>query len=234
MNILILNGGKSLRMGGNHKCLTIVNKKTIFQHELDWLNKYFIRYQLLVSLGRNKDLEPFFDKMKVKYICEKKQLFDGGAIKIAFNEFNKTGNREDPLFAINGDLIPLFNPCILIENGLKRLKNNKKLFGIIVIIPFQSHLGILKTEGNREFEKISSFNEKPIFSDLFSSCGIYLFSNKVRDVLPDVGGIASKVITKHYDRFETYKISSNEWVALETQKDILEAERLLLEKKGIN
>ena len=228
MNVLILNGGRSLRMGGESKCLSFVNGKTIFEHEVDFLDENLATYNLLVSTGSNKEVVNYCMNKQVEYFVEDVPLGDGGAIRKAMERFQEEDPNDSFLFVMNGDIITTINLKNLVVKGKERLKRNKDLLGIIVVVPFQSHLGIMDCLLNgTNFSQIKSFKEKPIFKEKYSSCGMYLLNNKIIDIIPEKGGFANEVISKHYDKFESWIVSSEEWIAVETKKDMIKAELLV-------
>ena len=227
MNVLILNGGRSLRMGGESKCLAVVNGKTIFQHEIEFLNKNLGQYDLLVSTGNNEEIANYCKTNHVEYFTEDVPLGDGGAIKMAMKKIREKEASISFLLVMNGDIITKINLEKLVSQGKERLIENTELYGIIVVIPYRSHLGVMECTNNTGFSPIKSFKEKPIFPQFYSSCGMYLLNTNAIDIIQDAGGFANEVISNYYDKFECWIVSSEEWVAVETKKDLLTAEFLV-------
>jgi len=239
MKALILVGGKSERMGGYPKCLSFVNGKTVFERQIEWLRKGgFSPSDVLVSYGNRKEVYSYARRM-----VDEQNLFpdpegvsigDAGAIRLAIE---KCSSMDEILISMNGDILPLFD----IQSFLDYCKfceraYSKEFLGMIVVKPFKSHLGIVRLCSSGAFvpAKIISFEEKPVLDDLWCSCGIYVFflSHKdiIEEIIPESGDFARGVLNRYYNRFIPYLIGEDEWIAIETVKDIKVAEELLGEK----
>jgi len=231
VNILILAGGKSLRMDGFPKCLTLVKGRTIMEWELDWISeiKKYIN-KVIISCGYNKEVFEYIQEIKKRYsynitsfFDDNKPLGDAGAIKKAFNYCKNS----EILLSMNGDTISLFSLKQIFDNIDVLKKGN--YFGIIVCKPCKVPWGLLSVsrEVNKNIYEISSFKEKPIleFNSCFSknsfyiSCGIYILMKKMYRLLPVSGDFAKDVLQYNYDKFLMYLINEDEWYAIETLKD---------------
>jgi|GEM_PF-2305923 len=236
MKVLILAGGKSERMGGYPKCLSFINGKTVFERQIEWLKKVGFTFDdILVSYGNRKEVYDY-----TRWVINEKNLFpdpegiplgDAGAIKLALERCNK---EDEILIVLNGDVLPMFDISLFLDCCIylkKVFVDREKLVGSIVIKPFRSHLGIVRIEEcSGGLTRITSFEEKPIIEDIWCSCGIYTFflddKCTIKSILPDKGDFARDVLSQNFDRFIPYLIKENEWMAIETIKDIRVAEEL--------
>jgi NDP-sugar pyrophosphorylase family protein len=242
MKALILAGGKSERMGGYPKCLSFVNGKTVFERQIEWLKKGGLSFDdILVSYGNRKEVYDY-----ARRVINEKNLFpdpegitvgDAGVIKLALERCNK---EDEILISMNGDVLPMFDINLLLDCCIHRKKvfvDREKIVGSIVIKPFKSHLGIVRIkEEDENFIKITSFEEKPIIEDIWCSCGIYIFfldgKDIIKSILPDKGDFARDVLSQNFSRFVSHLIKENEWMAIETIKDIRVAEELTEEDRN--
>jgi len=150
---------------------------------------------------------------------EYKNLGDAGAIKTAIELY-----RPQYFFVINGDLFTIFdlNKFFMF---CEKISTREDVWGVIIIKKFRSHLGILQLEERENMLFIKSFEEKPLFENFYSSCGMYfLFPERNR-----ISGFdfAKDYLSVSYKNFAPYVIQENQWFAIETLKDKEQVEKFL-------
>jgi len=225
MKALILAGGKAERMGGYPKPLTFIDGYTIFERQIVWLKQGgFEIKDILVASGNRKDI---YDYTK-RFVSEENIFKDGeapigdaGAIKKAIDKYGKN-NRY---LVLNGDLLLLFKLDIFLEY-CKSISN--EYVGAVVVKKMKSRYGVFELSGDGA--NILSFKEKPEIG--IGSCGVYFLRSAIYELLPYKGGFAANVLNKYYKKFCLYVIKENEWVPIETKKDINIANKLSQNRKG--
>jgi len=223
MKVLILAGGKAERMGGYPKPLTFVDGYTIFERQINWLKDGGIRPKnILVAYGERQEIYRY-----VKRFIPVNNLFsdggqpigDAGAIRRGIKKYGS----DNQYLVLNGDILPFFKikPFIEFCETIKQIYH-----GVIVAKKMKSRYGIFNA--SESSGSITLFKEKPEIG--LGSCGIYFLKSPIYKFLPQMGGFAKNVLTKHYKKFCIYIIPENDWIPVETQKDIFLAEKLLRSK----
>jgi NDP-sugar pyrophosphorylase family protein len=91
----------------------------------------------------------------------------------------------------------------------------------LVVVPLRSPYGIVEFD---EAFQVLGFREKPILPH-WVNAGIYVFSRKIHDMLPDIGDHETETFPKLSPKeFLVYK-SEDYWRGVDTVKDLTEAER---------
>jgi D-glycero-alpha-D-manno-heptose 1-phosphate guanylyltransferase len=212
MDAIILAGGKGNRMEYDlPKPLVQVKGKAILAHQLDYLAKFKEIDRIILSLGHRADeIINFIKKnyadyrMPIEFSVEKEPMGTGGAIKLALKNLAKS----EFVLVLNCDDITNIN---ISELALR--KENT-----ICIAHPRLPFGLVEEKNG-----YAVFKEKPILKE-WVSIGWYLFNkNELLEILPGKGSL-------EYDVFPKLKLRIFRhlgfWIALNTQKDILEFEDL--------
>lgn len=232
LNVVILAGGRNLRMDGNPKCMTFINGKTIAHRQIEWVRRNLHRLHNLdakriAMVGGNKELIPFFEELGEGILCieEETPLGDAGAIRLALDMCK---NNYDTII-INGDTVFTFEFKPLYESFCESVLKNPKYLGCVVVQPFVSHLGVIQIHGlvGDRVVHIDSFQEKPVLGNYWTSCGIYILRPSVLRFVPQKGDFAKDVLARNFDNFVAYQIRDYEWCAVESKKDIDRAIQVL-------
>jgi len=225
MKALILAGGQAERMGGYSKPLVFVAGYTILERAIAWLKEGgFEPEDILLAYGDRRELQMYAKRfVPVENLLDDggKPLGDGGAIRRAMEEYGIDSN----YLVMNGDVLPLFGARAFIR-FCKSLSS--EYIGAVVAKKMRSRYGLFELSENGSI--ILSLKEKPEIG--LGSCGIYFLRGATYELLPHEGGFAAAVLTEHYGRFCPYVIQDDEWVAVETVKDVVLAERLLHDRGG--
>jgi len=153
----------------------------------------------------------------VGYVVEDEPLGTGGALKNAMHLLNK----EEAFIVINGDVLTNLNPIELI----KVLRDD--VVGAIAVIPLPSPYGIVNFD-NVTF-KISEFREKPRLFDYWINAGVYAFTPKVFDYLPQQGDLEKTTFPELASQglLKAVPFNECEWISIDTHKDLEEAAKLI-------
>jgi len=229
IKVLILDGGKSLRMGGKPKCLTFVGGKTVLTRQLDWLSKYGIqKSSVVISVGVNKELVDVCHTLGLKCFSESTPLGDGGAIRYTVEKYI---SKEDCLLVLNGDLLLNFDLQSFLSEAY--LLKDKNLVGIVAATQIRLQVGVLSPGAvyneSTTTRKLVRFVEKPILHDMFCSCGVYLLSSRVKECITSENPVdfARDVIQQNIEKFGVHVVDVTQWFPVETEKDVLLARDLV-------
>ena len=145
------------------------------------------------------------------YIKEEEPLGTGGAIKNAEGLLKN----EEGFFVLNGD--------ILTNIDIKRIVVERGFIGSIALVPLKSPYGIVEIEK----DEIKNFVEKPQLKDYWINAGIYYFSSKIFNYLPEKGDIEKSVFPEliKKEKLKGTKFENVIWKSIDTHKDIEEAEK---------
>lgn len=215
MQLLILCGGKGKRLRPITeeipKCLLKVNNKPIIQYQIDFFKKNGIN-DIILCTGYRHDMfeESYPDLIKSR---ETKELGTAGAIK------NAEKHIKEDFIVTNGDNIFSFNFQKMQEMFFK-IKN-----------PLMSLTQLISTYGviDVENERVVRFREKPVL-DLWINAGITVFTKESLDYFPKKGMLEYDVYPKLIKdkKLFAFKMQENSfWMAIDTEKDIENAEKML-------
>lgn len=211
MEAIILAGGKGNRMEDVlPKPLVHVKDKVILAYQLDYLLNSKKIEKIILSLGYKADeiveyVKTNYPDYPIDFVIESEPLGTAGAFKSA-------------LLKTDSDFILGLNCDDITDIDLESLKkcNDNTICVAHPRLPF----GLIK-----EKDGYAIFEEKPMLAD-WVSCGWYLF--KREDLLPvllDKGSL-------EYDVFPQLKLKLYKhegfWQPLNSKKDILEFENLIL------
>ena len=218
MELLILCGGLGKRLRPftleTAKCLIPVLKKPVIEYQLDFFKRHGIKDIVLCAGYKNEMFEEKYPDLI--HSVEKSPLGTAGAIKNA--EKHITGD----FIVTNGDNIFSFN----------FQKMQKKFFDVrnttLALARLVSPYGVIDVDN----ERIVQFREKPVLN-LWINAGITIFNQDSLDYFPDKGMIETDVypkLVKNRKLFAFKMRESSFWTAIDTQKDIENAEKILLKR----
>jgi len=226
MKALILAGGlgKRLRPYTEEipKPLVPVGGKPILVHQIEWLKRYGVR-EIVLAVGYRK--EKILNEVgsgrrlgvKVSYVVEEEPLGTAGAIKNAESILRN----EEVFFVLNGDIITNIN----LDKLLEVLSHD--ILGALSLVPLPSPYGIIKYDNTTG--KILQFVEKPTLEDYWINAGVYCFKPDIFDFLPEKGDIekTSFPLLAKEGKLVAVPFRDVIWKAIDTHKDLEEAEKLL-------
>ena len=229
MKALILAGGKGLRLrpltDDKPKPLVPVAGKPIAEWQLDWLRaKVHLEKVVFLCGWKWERLKEHFGSeyhgVEVDYSVEETPLGTGGAFRKAIVE---KGIGDEEVAMLNGDII-----TDLELGDMVAAHRSAKPSPVVtlLLVPYKSRFGIVNID-KKNF--VRSFEEKPVFPDVWINGGIY-FGNakKLLGGLPAKGDIeretfpmlaaSGRVMAYPYKGF---------WSLVDSIKDIQEVEKEL-------
>lgn len=217
MKAVILAGGEGKRLrpltDSVPKPLVMINGKAIIDWQIDSLMKLGVNEFVVLGGYKNGELQAHFSKhhAKATILVEEKPLGTAGAIKAAA----KAIGGED-FIVMNGDIMTDLDLTPMLSGG-------EGILAKIALVPMVSPYGVVKTFG----DKVTGFEEKPMLRDVYINAGIYWLSNKVLDMMPEVGSIEKDVFPKLAAEgklgFFRFQIHNRFWKSIDTIKDYEEA-----------
>ncbi len=216
---VLLVGGKALRLRPYTedipKCMVKIEEKPLIEWIFEWLKDNGIEN---VVLGVDYKKEIIMDYIKdgnrfglnVKYNIHSGAQDTGDAFRLAIENCNV---QDEHFLAMNGDELT----DISLKN-LFRFHIEHSPIVTIVTAPLKSPFGIVDINENNTIVK---FKEKPILGDRFVSAGIYIFSQKIRDYLPEKGRLEETTFVKLAEegKLKAFKYFGF-WSTLNTPKDL--------------
>lgn len=225
---VVLAGGAGSRLypltNDRPKPMVELLGKPILQWVIEWLRHNGIS-EIVLGVAYHKEavVDYFKDgsslRVKIKYSVHSVDGETGEGFRLAISR-----HVTDDLFvAVNGDEITNFNLGGLISYHIK----NDPVATIAVAHP-RSPFGVINAD---EDGLVSSFVEKPLISSLLVSSGVYSFSSRIMDYLPEKGPIEKIVfpLLAREKLLRAYAIDGI-WLTINTMKDLKLAERTLEER----
>ena len=228
MKALILAGGFGKRLrpltSERPKPMIEVGGKPILVWQLELLRRHGIK-DVVITISHLKEVIireiGSGNKYGVNaiYVVEDEPLGTGGAIKNAESVLKD----EEKFVVLNGDILTDLNVskmCELTDNSV---------VGTIALVPLPSPYGIVVYDKSTSL--IKEFKEKPKLLDYFINAGVYCFTNRIFNYLPNSGNIekltfptlAQKGLLKAAPFTEAF------WKSIDTFKDIEEVNKYLSE-----
>ena len=216
MQLLILCGGKGKRLKPLTeevpKPLLEVYDRPIIQYQIDFFNRHGIKDIILCTGIKQEMFEERYGELTQCH--EQNELGTAGAIKNAEKFIN------DDFIVTNGDNIFSFN-FQKMEKMFFDVKNP-----LMALTQLVSPYGVIDVENDR----IAQFKEKPVLN-LWINAGITIFTQESLDYFPKIGMIEYDVYPKLVKdkKLFGFKMRENSfWVAIDTEKDIESAKKMLL------
>ena len=224
---LVLAGGKGERLrpltSDRPKPMVPVNDKPILQHHLEWLRENGVTDAVLLCGYKHEAIHHHFGDghrfgLRIRYSIEDEPLGRGGAFKQGFGQ---APEEERFVIGTNGDN--------LTDQPLAPLIRSHRRSGAVATVmlsPLRSPYGIVRLRGSR----ILGFDEKPLLP-YWVNAGVYVLDREFFSMLPDVGDHETTVFPElaASGRLYGYK-SSAFWKAIDTVKDVTEAEAHLADQ----
>jgi mannose-1-phosphate guanylyltransferase len=222
---VILAGGAGLRLrpltNSQPKVMVRVLNKPILQWVIEWLKHCGIRRVILgVAYCKEAVMDYFGDGaelgVEINYSVHSVDGETGEGFNLAINRFVE----DDVFVAMNGDEITNLNLKDMVDHHC----NHGTLATIAVTCP-RSPFGVVTIQ---EDGLIAAFEEKPLIPSLLVNMGVYVFSQSVKEYLPEKGRIeeitfpslAKKKLLGSY-------IVKNTWMTVNTAKDLKLTEDIL-------
>jgi len=218
MELLILCGGLGKRLRPftleTPKPLIPVLNKPVIEYQLDFFKRHGIKDIVLCTGYKNEIFQEKYPDLI--HSVEKSPLGTAGAIK------NAEKHITEDFVVTNGDNVFSFN----------FQKMQKKFFDVrnptLALAQLVSPYGIIDVES----ERIVQFREKPILN-LWINAGITIFNQDSLDYFPDKGMIEIDVYPKLVKdrKLFAFKMEPGAfWTAIDTPKDVENAEKILLKR----
>jgi mannose-1-phosphate guanylyltransferase len=214
------------------KPLVKVAGKPVLFYQLEWLKYYGINeVVILAGYLKEKIIESVGSGSKfglsITYVVEDEPMGTGGALYNARHVISK----NDRVIVVNGDILTDLDPRKLLD----RLSTDSELVAVIASVPLRSPYGILDIDEPHGL--IVGFREKPVLSDYWINAGVYAFTSKVVDYLPEKGDIEKTTFPELAERSllgaVKYQTPPYYWRSIDTHKDLEEAAKELEERGGL-
>jgi len=216
MKAIILAGGFGKRLrpltDDKPKPLVEIANRPIIEWQVLWLKKMGIK-TFVVLEGYKKEalinwLTDNESRLGVRFIhiTENEPLGTGGAI------YKAKEIVDEKFIVINGDIITNIDVSKLsCENAV----------ATISLVPLRSPYGVVETSD----DKISKFVEKPILKDFWINAGIYLFTSKIFEYLPEKGDMEKTTFPQLASKglLKGMKFENAYWRSIDSIKDVEEA-----------
>jgi len=230
MYAITIAGGEGQRLRpyteDRPKPMVPVGGKPILEHQVDWLRENGVTHVVIACGYLHEVIEDYFGDgsafgIRMSYSTEETPLGRGGALKQAYRQIP----RDEPfVIATNGDNIntqPL-------APMLRRHKRTGAA-ATLLLTQLRSPYGIARMRGSR----ILGFLEKPLLPHWLSA-GVYVLSREFFEGLPDVGDHEDVLFPRLAAEGRLLGFKSHAyWKAIDTVKDLKEAEQALVELGGV-
>lgn len=221
MKAVILAGGYGKRLkpltDERPKPMIEVRNAPIIEWQIRWLKRFGVS-EIIICVGYMKErIIKYIGSgnklgVKVGYAVEDDPLGTGGALKNAQSLLSG----QSGFFLVNGDILTELDPNKLHDRPSQG----------IALVQLRSPFGVVEMDGQ---ERVTGFVEKPQIPDRWINAGVYYFTQKVFDYLPDSGNIevtALPALAKNGE-LRAVKYEHIFWRSIDSHKDIEEASREL-------
>jgi NDP-sugar pyrophosphorylase family protein len=229
MYAITIAGGEGQRLRpyteDRPKPMVPVGGKPILEHQVDWLRENGVTHLVVACGYMHEVVEDYFGDggafgVRMSYSIEETPLGRGGALKQAYRQVP----RDEPfVIATNGDNIntqPL--------GPMLRRHRRSGAVATLLLTQLRSPYGIARMRGSR----ILGFLEKPMLPHWLSA-GVYVLGREFFEGLPDIGDHEDGVFPRLAAEGKLFGFKSRSyWKAIDTVKDLKEAEQALAELKG--
>ena len=229
MYAMTIAGGEGQRLRpyteDRPKPMVPVGGKPILEHQVDWLRQNGVTHLVVACGYMHEVIEDYFGDgsafgISMTYSIEETPLGRGGALKQAYRQVP----RDEPfVVATNGDNIntqPL-------APMLRRHKRTGAA-ATLLLTQLRSPYGIARMRGSR----ILGFLEKPLLPHWLSA-GVYVLSREFFGGLPDIGDHEDGLFPRLAAEGKLLGFKSHAyWKAIDTAKDLKEAEQALGELRS--
>ncbi len=217
MKAVILAGGFGKRLrpltDEKPKPMVEVAGRPIIEWQILWLKKHNVRTFIFLVGYKKEVLIEWVTKnasrlgISYAFLTEDEPLGTGGSIKRLKDFLN-----EDFL-VLNGDVIT--------DLDVSKLSIDGGYAVAISLVPLRSPYGIVRVEGDR----VTNFVEKPTLKEYLINAGVYLFSPKVFEYLPDKGDLERTTfpVLAEKGMLKGVVFPNAYWRSIDTMKDLEEA-----------
>jgi len=224
MKAVILAGGLGKRLrpltSDRPKPLVEVAGKPIIVHQLEWLKEHDIT-EVIICAGYLKEvlIKHLGSGQKygvhIAYVVEEEPLGTGGALANAAPLLRN----EEGFFVLNGDIITDLDPWHLTEL-------EERFVGSIALVPLPCPYGVVELGPEGE---VRVFYEKPVLKEHLINAGVYFFRPDVLPQLPTRGDLERTTLPMLAMARSLKGVVYEDvfWKAIDTVKDVEEAERRL-------
>ncbi|WP_129666726.1 nucleotidyltransferase family protein [Phytoactinopolyspora endophytica] len=221
---VILAGGKGSRLrpltDTVPKAMIEIAGRCIIDHQIEWLAQAGVT-DVVVSAGHlhevlTEHLESGPQPVRVQTVVEEEPLGRGGGLKYAGKRLPEPG---DNWYALNADIWTRFELREMAAYHIER-----DAVATIGLVRPRIPWGVVDLD---EFGRVIDFVEAPP-SPYPVNGGIYVFSSRILDLLPDVGDHERSTfpMLAKERRLAGYPIEGY-WRAIDTTKDVAEASKEL-------
>ena len=206
------------------KPMVPVGGKPILQRQIEWLRGEGVdRFVLLCGYRADVIQDHFGDGSKfgvsIEYSLEESPLGRGGALRQGFAVVPATVDR---VIATNGDILtdqPL--------SDLIKRHERKDAIATVMLTKLRSPYGVTRIARDNH---IQSFDEKPLLPHWINA-GVYVLSRKFFAMLPKKGDHEDTTFPRLSEQRKLFGFKSKAyWRAVDSHKDLKEAERELAEQ----
>ncbi len=228
MQAIILAGGLGERLrpftADRPKTMVEVGGAPILAYQLAWLRAAGVD-RFIISCGYRHDvIQAHFGDgqqfgVRIEYAIEREKLGTGGGLKLALGGADPA---EPFVLATNGDILTDLDVAAIVN-----LHQADENLATITLTQLQSPYGIVESN---EARKVTAFREKPLLP-YWLSAGVYALSPAIRELLPDKGDHERSTFPEIAGQGKLGALKATAyWRAIDTAKDLSEAEHELAEK----
>jgi NDP-sugar pyrophosphorylase family protein len=229
MHALVIAGGEGQRLrpltDDRPKGMVAVAGKPILQHQVEWLRENGVTHAVVACGYRHEAIQDYFGDgsrfgLSIDYSIEATPLGRGGALKLAYRQVPLDA---DPIIATNGDNVHTQRLAPMI-----RQHQQTGAVATLLLMQLRSPYGIARQRGKH----ITGFREKPLLPHWLNA-GVYVLSREFLEACPDVGDHEDRLFPELSAAGKLYAFRSKAyWKAIDTIKDLQEAEKELLALAG--
>jgi NDP-sugar pyrophosphorylase family protein len=224
MHAITIAGGEGQRLrpytDDRPKPMVPVGGKPILEHQIDWLRDNGVTHVVVACGYMHEVIEDYFGDgsgfgVRLSYSIEHTPLGRGGALKQAYQQIP---GDAPYVIATNGDNINTQPLAPMI-----RQHERTGAVATLLLTQLRSPYGIAQEKGKR----ILGFTEKPLLPHWLSA-GVYVLNAEFFADLPDVGDHEDGLFPRLAAEGKLFGFrSSAYWKAIDTVKDLKEAEQAL-------
>jgi len=226
MHAITIVGGEGQRLRpyteDRPKPMVPVGGKPILEHQVDWLRDNGVTHIVVACGYMHEVIEEYFGDgscfgVHLSYSIEHTPLGRGGALKQGYQQIPGDARY---VIATNGDNINTQPLAPMI-----RQHERTSAAATLLLTQLRSPYGIAREKGKR----ILGFTEKPLLPHWLSA-GVYVLNAEFFANLPDVGDHEDGLFPRLAAEGKLFGFrSSTYWKAIDTVKDLKEAEQALAE-----
>lgn len=229
MQAIIIAGGEGQRLrpltDDRPKGMVALGGKPILQHQIEWLRDNGVTDAVIACGYLHEVIQEYFEDgrrfgIHLRYSVEDSPLGRGGALKQAYGQLPP----DEPFtIATNGDNVQTQSLAPVI-----RQHKRTGATATLLLVQLRSPYGIVQQKGKR----ITGFREKPLLPHWLNA-GMYVLDRDFFPPLPDIGDHEDSLFPALAAEGKLYGFRSRSyWKAIDTIKDLNDAERELSQTAG--